>query len=179
MDFKDAHKGIEVPRKVWNKTFTAWTLFFSTLLISALYFILSNKTLVSSEIVFGATSLFFFYLAFLAHFLLCEKVGLKIDRFGFIILVSNPPIYVPRNHVINVSQKYKKYNLILVEVENPHLYIDNEKSFNARVIMKIKIFLFGTPFLINVDKLKIKYDDLINLLKIISNDQQLTSIIEF
>lgn len=179
MSFKEAKKEIEVKKKVWNKIFITCTIFFCMFLIVPLYFIIGTIMLFEIKIIFIYGALFFLYFAFLADYLLCNKVGLKIDRFGLLILVNNPPVYIYLNHVTNISQKHKKYDLILIEVENPRIYISNEGSSYGRLIMKIKFLLFGTPFLINVDKLKINYDDLINIFENISNNQQFTFIIEF
>jgi hypothetical protein len=98
-----------------------------------------------------------------------NKPGLIIDEFGLTDnssgisagkIMWNDIKYIK---VIEIHQQ----KLIMFHVNNPQDYIDKQTSGLRRKMMQLNYNMYGTPLSIASNSLKIKFDDLLNIL----NDQ--------
>lgn len=98
-----------------------------------------------------------------------NKPGLIIDK---TVLIDNSS-GVAAGHILwsdieNISViEIHQQKLILLEVKNPQDYIEKQTSGFKKKMMQINFNMYGTPLSITSNSLKIKFDELLQIL----NDQ--------
>lgn len=119
--------------------------------------------------VVGIAAVLFFGLCaiYIARKLFDNSPGLVIDNVGLTdnssgasagrILWSD----IERLSVLQIHRQ----KLIMLDVKNPHEYIDRQKSGFKKKMMQMNFKMYGTPLSITSNTLQIEFDELLNILE--------------
>jgi len=125
----------------------------------------SNKTF---TIIIGVVSILFFGLCaiYIIRKLPDDKPGLTIDNIGLIDNSSGFSVgKIQWSDIENISViTIHRQKLILLYVKNPQEYIKRESSGFRRKLLQSNYSIYGTPLSITSNALKIKFEDLLNVL---------------
>jgi hypothetical protein len=91
--------------------------------------------------------------------LIIDKIGLTDNSSG----VSAGQILWSDIENISVIEIHRQ-KLIMLEVKNPQDYIDKQTSGFKRKMMQMNLNMYGTPLSITSNSLKIKFEELLNIL---------------
>ena len=127
--------------------------------------LLGNPTVILLE---GIASILFFGLCafFYIRKLLDNKPGLINDNIGLIDNSSGVSVgQILWNNIENISViKIFGQKLILIKVNNPQEYINKQVNYVKKKVMQTNMNLYGAPLSITSNALKIKFDELLNIL---------------
>jgi hypothetical protein len=125
----------------------------------------------SEEYIFivGLSSILFFGLCsiFLSFKFFDSKPGLVLKEDGFIDNSSGVAVgFVPWSDIKKISTiEVSKQKIILVHVKNPEEYINKQKSYFKRKMMRLSFRMYNTPISLASNGLKCRFDELLNKLK--------------
>ncbi len=130
----------------------------------------SNSSAANPTFIFvlGIVTILFFGFCAIYMFrkLFDNKPGFIIDSLGLTDNSSGVSVgQIPWSEIENILVvKIKKTKLIMLEIKNQKEFIDNQKSGFKRKMMQMNINLYGVPVSITSNSLKIKFDDLFNII---------------
>ena len=116
----------------------------------------------------GIAAVLFFGLCavFISKKLFDKKVGLRIDEKGITDNSSATSVgLIDWADIQNIQTiKIASTKMLLVMTDKPEKYIDRTKNALSKHAMKANLKYYGTPLSVIPNSLKIKFDDLENLL---------------
>ena len=114
----------------------------------------------------AAILIFGFFTFYFARRLPENKPGLILDKVG--LTDNSSGVFVGQilwSDIENISViEIQGQKLILLEVKNPHDYIEKQTSGLKKKIMQMNFNMYGTPLSITSNSLKIKFEELLNIL---------------
>ena len=131
---------------------------------------ISNPFLGNPTVIFvtGIASILFFGLCafYIARKLPDNKPGIIIDNTGLTDNSSGVSAgQILWSDIENISViEIHRQKLIMLKVKNPQDYIDKQTSGFKRKMMQMNFNMYGTPLSITSNSLKIKFDELLNIL---------------
>lgn len=143
--------------------------------IIGLWFVISPPTISNPFfgnptrlLIIGIVAIVFFGLC--AVYIACKipdnKPGLIIDKTGLTDNSSGVSAgKILWSDIENISVlEIHRQKLIMLEVKNPQDYLDKQTSGFKRKMMQMNFNMYGTPLSITSNSLKIKFDELLNIL---------------